>query len=107
LQRAAFNAHLVSRKFFFSSVLLSSLELSDTKVYEPSIRALLGTFHANALDIASTPNPESGIRTFFFFFINLQLLEKRSTANFAPFALDREPYTLDLIPKIRIITPHT
>jgi len=27
----------------FSYVLLSSLELSDTKVYEPSIRALLGT----------------------------------------------------------------
>jgi len=29
--------------FFFSSLLLSSLELSDTKVYEPRIRALLGT----------------------------------------------------------------
>ena len=29
--------------FFFSSLLLSSLESSDTKVYEPSIRALLGT----------------------------------------------------------------
>ena len=27
----------------FSSLLLSSLELSDTKVYEPSIRARLGT----------------------------------------------------------------
>ena len=27
----------------FSSLLLSSLELSDTKVYEPCIRALLGT----------------------------------------------------------------
>ena len=26
-----------------SSLLLSSLELSDTQVYEPSIRALLGT----------------------------------------------------------------
>jgi len=26
-----------------SSLLLSSLELSDTKVYEPQIRALLGT----------------------------------------------------------------
>ena len=29
--------------FFSSSLLLSSLELSDTKVYEPYIRALLGT----------------------------------------------------------------
>ena len=29
--------------FFTSSVLLSSLELSDAQVYEPSIRALLGT----------------------------------------------------------------
>ena len=29
--------------FFFSSLLLSSLELSDTKVYEPYIRARLGT----------------------------------------------------------------
>ena len=27
----------------FSSLLLSSLELSDTKVYAPQIRALLGT----------------------------------------------------------------
>jgi len=26
-----------------SSLLLSSLELNDTKVYEPSVRALLGT----------------------------------------------------------------
>ena len=29
--------------FFFSSLLLSSLELSDTKVYEPQMRARLGT----------------------------------------------------------------
>ena len=29
--------------FFSSSLSLSSLELSDAKVYEPSIRALLGT----------------------------------------------------------------
>jgi len=29
--------------FFFSSLLLSSLELSDTKVYKPEIRARLGT----------------------------------------------------------------
>jgi len=29
--------------FFSSSLLLSSLELSDEKVYEPEIRALLGT----------------------------------------------------------------
>jgi len=28
--------------FFFSSLLLSSLELSDTKVYEPQIRAFAG-----------------------------------------------------------------
>ena len=28
---------------FFSSLVLSSLELSDTTVYEPQIRALLGT----------------------------------------------------------------
>ena len=32
----------IARMFFFS-LLLSSLELSDTKVYEPYIRALLGT----------------------------------------------------------------
>jgi len=31
------------RRNFSSSVLLSSLELSDTQVYEPLIRALLGT----------------------------------------------------------------
>jgi len=30
-------------RIFSSSLLLSSLELSDTKVYEPHIRALLGT----------------------------------------------------------------
>ena len=29
--------------FFFSSLLLSSLELGETKVYAPPIRALLGT----------------------------------------------------------------
>jgi len=29
--------------YFSSSLLLSSLELSDKKVYEPSLRALLGT----------------------------------------------------------------
>jgi len=29
--------------FLFSSLLLSSLEMSDTKVYEPQIRARLGT----------------------------------------------------------------
>ena len=29
--------------FFSSSLLLSSLELNDAKVYEPQIRALLGT----------------------------------------------------------------
>ena len=28
-----------------SSLLLSSLELSDTKVYQPQVRALLGTGH--------------------------------------------------------------
>ena len=32
-----------------SSLLLSSLELSDTKVYEPQIRARLGTTAAMAL----------------------------------------------------------
>ena len=38
-----------------SSLLLSSLELSDTKVYEPSIRALFGnTAHFHAL-----PRPDS------------------------------------------------
>ena len=31
------------RTFLITSLLLSSLELSDTKVYEPQIRALLGT----------------------------------------------------------------
>ena len=31
------------KEVFFSSLLLSSLELSDTKVYEPYIQALLGT----------------------------------------------------------------
>jgi len=33
--------------FFFFFVKLSSLELSDTQVYEPSIRALLGTASHN------------------------------------------------------------
>jgi len=32
-----------------SSLLLSSLELSDTKVYEPYIRALLGTHTGNRM----------------------------------------------------------
>ena len=32
-----------ARFSLFSSLLLSSLELSDTKVYEPCIRARLGT----------------------------------------------------------------
>ena len=35
----------------FSSLLLSSLELSDTKVYEPYIRALRGTFNYVTLRI--------------------------------------------------------
>ena len=35
--------HLPGHQPAFSSLLLSSLELSDTKVYEPYIRALLGT----------------------------------------------------------------
>ena len=34
---------LVSLPYFSCSLLLSRLELSDTKVYEPSIRARLGT----------------------------------------------------------------
>jgi len=33
----------LSAQVFFSSLLLSSLELSDTQVYEPQTRALLGT----------------------------------------------------------------
>jgi len=32
-----------SSNYFSSSLLLSSLELSDTKVYEPELRALLGS----------------------------------------------------------------
>ena len=46
LQRAHLSAGTVCPRFFFfssSSVLLSSLELSDTQVYEPQIRARLGT----------------------------------------------------------------
>ena len=35
--------YLVELVSFSSSLLLSSLELSDTKVYGPYIRALLGT----------------------------------------------------------------
>jgi len=33
----------ISKVFFSSSLLLSSLELSDTQVHEPYIRALFGT----------------------------------------------------------------
>jgi len=40
---------VISTPVFFSSVLLSSLELSHTEVYEPSIRALLGT-HVSAAE---------------------------------------------------------
>jgi hypothetical protein len=40
---------------FFSLLLLSSLELSDTTVYEPEIRALLGT----ALDVCEVAVPPS------------------------------------------------
>jgi hypothetical protein len=36
-------ARLVLIRNLFSSLLLSSLELRDTQVYEPQIRALLGT----------------------------------------------------------------
>jgi len=44
-----------------SSLLLSSLELSDTKVYEPSIRALLGTASHFCEVVAgqSTLNPKT------------------------------------------------
>ena len=35
-----------------SSVSLSSLELSDAKVYEPCIRALFNTWHDSPMDVA-------------------------------------------------------
>ena len=44
-----------------TTLLLSSLELSDTKVYEPQIRALLGTAsrfcEVVVLKVPSSPNP--------------------------------------------------
>ena len=43
--------------FLLSSLLLSSLELSDTKVYEPQIRALLGTGYGGAGGGAARPRP--------------------------------------------------
>jgi len=47
-----------------SSVLLSSLELSDTKVYEPYIRALLGTAshfcEVVVLKLRTVPTKERG-----------------------------------------------
>jgi len=50
-------------KPFSSSVLLSSPELSDTKVYEPYIRALLGTAshfcEVVVLELITNPNPET------------------------------------------------
>ena len=40
--------------FFFSSFLLSSLEVSDTKVYKPSIRANLETTELGVLNSCTT-----------------------------------------------------
>jgi hypothetical protein len=40
---ALFMLRFGMQTFFSTSFLLSSLELSDVQVYEPSIRALLGT----------------------------------------------------------------
>jgi len=55
------------RAFFSSSLLLSSLELSDTKVYEPYIRARLGTAahlcEVIVLKLRSDPGfPHSGLQ---------------------------------------------
>ena len=64
--------------FFSSSSLLSRLELSDTRVYEPQIRALLGTalhfFQGTCSSIeewgvASAGEGGAGFFLFFFFFI--------------------------------------
>ena len=50
--------HLVAHLcwLFSSSLLLSSLELSDKKVYEPQIRTLLGTSGSHTLSILALPN---------------------------------------------------
>ena len=45
-----------------SSLLLASLELSDTQVYEPSIRALLGTVsHFCEVVVVKCSIPRSGV----------------------------------------------
>ena len=48
-----------------SSLLLSSLELSDTKVYEPEIRALLGTaaylYENNGLELRTVPTSHTSM----------------------------------------------
>ena len=47
-----------------SSLLLSSLELSDTKVYDPQIRALLGTASLSAVHLSRHKWPRFKVRLF-------------------------------------------
>ena len=46
----------------------------------------------HTVDLAARNTVE--VLRLFFFFIDLQPLKKRSTTNYAPFALDREPGSL-------------
>jgi len=59
---------------------------------DPSFRALSGRLKFTVRrHNFNKDSPSTTLKLFFF--INLQPLEKRSTTNYAPFALDREPST--------------
>ena len=83
----------------FLTLLLSSLELSDRKVYEPSIRALLEPRHLNCdLSIGEewSPNPESKTWN-----------PKPETRNPEPGTRNPEPGTWNLKPGARNPEPGT
>ena len=67
---------------FSSSVLLSSLELSNTKVYKPQIRALLGT-DKHFCEVVRTPPQPSERGT-----------DKTVTARFWPWLAGKSPQNL-------------
>jgi len=113
-----------------SSLLLSSLELSDTKVYEPYIRALLGTdshfcevvlkltgtyplFAHNPSPVRSTqsitfpPHSDTGRRSGAGGGDAVGALQSLSTLHPPPFTLHPSPSTLHPTPYTLHLTPYT
>ena len=95
--------------FFSSSLLLSSLELSDTQVYEPYIRALLGTAgdavprrnRCSARLPAAGPAHGRGTPTPYTLHLTPYTLHP------TPYTLHPTPYTLHLTPDTLVPTPYT